>query len=148
MARKANPKESWFRSEVRHVGRLVLVGVLAVAGTSCNALDGIIKPKTLASYISGATWTHPPEGYRIVVDPSLFGRNHALDNPPRALAEALKAASPTPFTMTRKIRDSLTKQLRCHAEFAATKPRWDLEQWRPDVSYDDFVFALCNPGRP
>jgi hypothetical protein len=123
----------------------MLAGTLAGCRSPFNAL---ITHHKLASYITSASWTHPPEGYRLVVSPSLFGRNHALDNPPRALHEALKAAGHTPFRMTKKIRDSLTKQLRCHAEFAPTKTTWDLEQWRPDVSYDDFIGAFCNPGKP
>jgi hypothetical protein len=127
----------------------LLAGVLAFSLAGCRSpFSALITHHKLQSYISKAYWTHPAEGYRIVVSPTLFGRNHASDNPPLALHEALKAAGHTPFHLTPKIRASLTKQLRCHAEFAATKDTWDLEQWRPDVSYDDFIGAFCNPGKP
>jgi hypothetical protein len=134
---------------MRQLARIIVVGVLALTASACRSpFDNLITHHKLPSYIKGAYWTHPPEGYRIVVDPTLFGRNHASDNPPRALAEALADAKPAPFHMTPKIRDSLTKQMRCHAEFAQTKDRWDLEQWRPDISYDGFIAAFCNPGKP
>lgn len=134
---------------MRHANRVLLAGVLALSLAGCKSpFSALITHHKLPSYISGAYWTHPAEGYRIVVSPTDFGRNHTLDNPPRGLSEALKAAGHTPFRLTPKIRDSLTKQLRCHAEFAPTKTTWDLEQWRPDVSYDDFIAALCNPGTP
>jgi hypothetical protein len=36
----------------------------------------------------------------------------------------------------------------CHFQFAAFKSTWNLDEWRPDVSYADTVAALCNPGQP
>ena len=33
----------------------------------------------------------------------------------------------------------------CHQQFAAFKPRWNLDQWRPDVSYPATVANGCNP---
>jgi hypothetical protein len=125
---------------------LVLMATLLGCSDSLTSAAGE-RPK-IPSYISAAHWTHPIEGYRLHVTPSIYGRNHALDNPGRALTEAVGAAGKPPLRLTARVRDSLTKQLRCHAEFAATKPEWDLETWRPDVSYQAFVYALCNPGRP
>ncbi|MFT4127546.1 MAG: DUF2599 domain-containing protein [Gordonia sp. (in: high G+C Gram-positive bacteria)] len=36
-------------------------------------------------------------------------------------------------------------QLRCHWDFAPFKSPWNLDSWRPDVSYWDTVLAGCNP---
>lgn len=36
-------------------------------------------------------------------------------------------------------------QLKCHYDFAPFKVPWNLDTWRPDVSYSDTVAALCNP---
>jgi hypothetical protein len=97
------------------------------------------------SLVNAAHWEHTSLGYRLRVDPSLYGRNHALDSPPTAFRQALRAAAPTPFDLSPSVRQAMTRQLRCHAEFAATKPRWDLEAWRPDVSYVATEQTLCNP---
>lgn len=95
--------------------------------------------------MAGAEWLHPPEGYRLTVRPSRYGRLHAAADPSRALREALHAARPTPLQLTAHQHDSLLNQLRCHAVFAGLKPRWNLETWRPDVGYAATVAALCNP---
>jgi hypothetical protein len=78
--------------------------------------------------------------------PSIYGRNYAPEAVKTALAEALRAARPTPLKLTPTIRGSLYNQLRCHADFAPRKPLWDLEAWRPDIGYYRTVAALCNPG--
>lgn len=33
----------------------------------------------------------------------------------------------------------------CHLQFAPTKSTWNLDEWRPNVSYPDTVLKLCNP---
>jgi Protein of unknown function (DUF2599) len=97
------------------------------------------------SLIAGAAWVSTGLGYRLIVHPSSYGRAHAYAAPPLALAEALSAADPTPLSLTATIRHSLVDQLHCHAVFASSKPRWDLEAWRPNVGYARTVLAACNP---
>lgn len=84
-------------------------------------------------------------GFRLRVRPTLYGRNHAAQGADVALREAIIAAHPTPLTITSSIHHSLLEQLRCHAMFAAAKPTWDLETWRPDVGFTRTVLAECNP---
>jgi hypothetical protein len=98
------------------------------------------------SLIARAYWVHYPQGWRIRIMPSIYGRNHAPEAPRTALAEALRIARPTPLRLTQSVRASLLNQLRCHADFAPRKPLWDLEAWRPDVGYFKTVAAFCNPG--
>jgi uncharacterized protein DUF2599 len=95
--------------------------------------------------IARAHWTHPRKGYRLIVRPSSFGRQHADAAPARALWQAVRDARPTPLRITNSIHQSLLNQLRCHTEFAPYKPTWDLEAWRPNVGYLKTVEAECNP---
>jgi Protein of unknown function (DUF2599) len=108
-------------------------------------VGGRHPPASPPVLVAGARWQRAARGYRLRVRPSDYGRNHALSAPPTALAQALAAARPTPLPLTASIRQALTNQLRCHAEFAPTKAGWNLETWRPDVSYEKTVLALCNP---
>jgi hypothetical protein len=36
-------------------------------------------------------------------------------------------------------------QLRCHVDIAPFKSPWNLDAWRPDVSYSNVLAAACNP---
>lgn len=33
----------------------------------------------------------------------------------------------------------------CHADFARNKPQWNLEPWRPVVSWSKMISKRCNP---
>lgn len=95
--------------------------------------------------VSTAHWTQTSAGFRLHVRPSANGREHAAGHASSALNQALRAAGPRPLALTPSIRRSLTNQLKCHAVFAAEKPWWDLETWRPDVGFTATVLAACNP---
>ncbi len=41
--------------------------------------------------------------------------------------------------------ESLLGQITCHAIFAADKPVWNLESWRPSTGFADMVSSRCNP---
>lgn len=101
--------------------------------------------RTSRDLVSSATWSSTPEGNRLIVTPSLAGRRHARQFPDEALQQAIGAARPTPQRLTTHEHHSLLEQLRCHAYFAATKPTWDLEAWRPDVGFTRTIAAFCNP---
>lgn len=103
------------------------------------------EPARSHRLITTAVWLHAPEGYRLAVQPTHYGRLHAAGQVSGALTQALRRASPAPLRVSKAIRGSLDNQLRCHAVFAALKPRWDLETWRPNVGYAATVAALCNP---
>jgi hypothetical protein len=97
------------------------------------------------SLVSAVHWVHYPEGWRIEVIPSIYGRNHSPEAVGQTLAEALQL-EPVPLHLTHSMRRSLYNQLRCHADFAPRKAQWDLESWRPNVGYYRTIEALCNPG--
>lgn len=46
--------------------------------------------------------------------------------------------------------DGMRDQYICHQPIplAAVKPTWNLDEWRPNVSYVRTVSARCNPGSP
>jgi hypothetical protein len=103
------------------------------------------RPVLDRKLVATASWMQTSQGFRLRVRPTLYGRNHASQGPDVALREAIVAARPTPLTLSSSIRRSLLNQLRCHAVFAAAKPTWDLETWRPDVGFTKTVLAECNP---
>lgn len=41
--------------------------------------------------------------------------------------------------------NKLYNQYRCHYNFVSKSEEWNLEEWRPDVSYANVVLAGCNP---
>lgn len=95
--------------------------------------------------VAASAWTHPADGFRLHVHPTVFGRTVADQHSARALGQAVRLARPTPLRLTTAVTDSLRNQLRCHAMFAPHKPVWNLEAWRPDVSYTSTVLHACNP---
>jgi hypothetical protein len=48
--------------------------------------------------------------------------------------------------------DGMRDQYICHVQIvsvrAPNKPTWNLDEWRPDVSYLDTINSSCNPGGP
>jgi Protein of unknown function (DUF2599) len=95
--------------------------------------------------VATARWGSTSLGFRLRVSPTSYGRRYAVREAARALHQALTAAQPAPLTLSAAMHHSLLDQLRCHAAFAAQKPTWDLESWRPDVGYTKTVLAACNP---
>jgi hypothetical protein len=121
---------------------LVVATVAIVAGCAGTSVSRPGPPRQL---VSGATWSHTPEGYRLHVRPNLQGRLSGAVDTTTMLSESLQAAAPTPIALTHSIRSSLEDQLRCHAVFAPHKSLWNLESWRPNVGYARVVLHACNP---
>jgi Protein of unknown function (DUF2599) len=110
-----------------------------------NPVSPVPAPPGAAALVATAHWSATSAGFRLHVRPSHYGRAHAAGRPGLALEQALRAAGTRPLAITTGIRQSLTNQLACHAEFATRKPWWDLETWRPDVGLAATVLAACNP---
>ena len=80
-------------------------------------------------YVARAAWS----GQTLSVVPTRCGRRRSwLD--PRAAFRELPAEG-----------RSLYLQFRCHALFAAAKSDWDLEAYRPAVSWRELITTACNP---
>ena len=91
------------------------------------------------SALDRAEWADRLEGGRsLQVFPTAFGRSGSVAAL-EAVRQALAAAEPKAATSV------MDKQLRCHALGAPTKESWNLEPWRPDVDYLEYLLARCNP---
>jgi hypothetical protein len=80
-------------------------------------------------YVAHASWA----GQTLTVVPTRCGRRRSWLEPRAAFAELPAHGR------------SLYLQFRCHALFAAAKPAWDLEAYRPVVSWRELIAAGCNP---
>jgi hypothetical protein len=129
---------------LRHTGTSAAADRPPVRASTAAAAPTAPAPRP-RSLVRRARWQRTSQGFRLRVQPSTYGRRHAVGAAATALAEAISAAGREPVSLAASQRQALTRQLRCHAEFATTKPRWDLEAWRPDVSYAQTIIALCNP---
>jgi hypothetical protein len=90
--------------------------------------------------IHRARWIQQPQGMRLIVTPTSCGRRTAASSSAPAFAEAIRRGGRgAPHYR------SLYFQFICHANFAADKPTWDLEAWRPDVGLAATILARCNP---
>ena len=88
-----------------------------------------------------ATWAEDLEGGRsLQVVPSKWGRSGS-SGAREAVWRSTIALEPAADT------DVMGYQLRCHALGAPEKASWNLEPWRPDVSYLEYVLAKCNPTK-
>jgi len=118
--------------------RLALV--TAVLATALAAVPGARAHTWCGAQIASARWITLPEGRRLVVRPNTCGRRTATRSPKAAFAEAIRRGG-------RGAPDyrSMYWQFVCHAQFANSKPTWDLEAWRPDVGWVGTVAAGCNP---
>jgi hypothetical protein len=82
-------------------------------------------------YVAQATWS----AQTLSVVPTACGRRRSWLEPRAAFAEL-------PVEPARR---SLYLQFRCHAIFAGPKPDWDLEAYRPAVSWGELIASACNP---
>ncbi len=113
---------------------------LAVVAAAVLAVPAAHAHTWCGAQIQSARWILLPEGKRLVVRPSACGRRTATRSTRAAFAEAIRRGG-------RGAPDyrSLYWQFLCHAQFARTKPTWDLEAWRPDVGLAGTIAARCNP---
>jgi hypothetical protein len=96
----------------------------AAAGHGCHPL------------VVSATWS----AGRLSIAPSACGRRVAAKRPRRVFRAAIAAGG-----QGAPNRRSLYRQFECHVLFAPSKPRWNLEAWRPLVPWVQMVLTGCNP---
>ena len=104
------------------------------------ALFGIIAalaaPPPCQPVVTSATWN----AGRLYVAPSRCGRRVAADHPRRVFRAAIAVGG-----QGAPNRRSLYRQFRCHVIFAPAKRTWNLETWRPYVSWPEMILTGCNP---
>ena len=125
------------RAEVEAERGPVVVSLLA---RSATALPVTVTFDVATSALEKAVWADRREGGRsLPTFPTAVGRSGS-QAALVAVRAALVAAEPEAATSV------MDKQLRCHALGAPTKESWNLEPWRPDVDYMDYLLARCNPS--
>jgi hypothetical protein len=96
-------------------------------------------------YVDHTAWVHWADLSSLRVYPTAAGRQASLDyvSPDEAWSEVLRAA---PDADLPGMRD----QFVCHWQYAEFvqpgKTSWNLEPWRPVVSWSQMVDTGCNPG--
>lgn len=121
-----------------------VVGSSVVITPRTRADDGATFPVEVTlsfapTAIERVEWADDVEGGRsLQVFPTPWGRSASL---------AAGAAAWDGVVMLEPDADTdvMNKQLRCHVLGAPDKESWNLEPWRPDVGYTQYLLARCNP---
>ncbi|GHG54405.1 hypothetical protein GCM10011331_20170 [Flavimobilis marinus] len=136
------------RATAAHGGRARVatdvVGSSVVITPRTRADDGATFPVEVTvsfapTAIDRVVWADRLEGGRsLQVFPTPWGRT-ASQAAGAAAWDGLVLLAPEADT------DVMNKQLRCHLLGAPEKESWNLEPWRPDVGYTQYLLARCNP---
>lgn len=92
--------------------------------------------------IEREVWTTADGRPRLKVTPTGWGRTWRSTTLVHAAWLQVVAGEPSADSA------GMENQYRCHAEFAPTKTRFNLEPWRPAQDYLSVLLAGCNPGGP
>ena len=106
----------------------------------------VADPYLWIDLIDSAEWLQRDEGWTLSVTPTLWARANAPGYLIgvwgwNELYDKYKDVGRGINTNIGGLRD----QYICHQQFAFFKDRWNLDEWRPDVSYPATVAAGCNP---
>jgi Protein of unknown function (DUF2599) len=102
------------------------------------------------SYIHSARWDPTSRGWTLRVTPTAFARAAGI----LGLPQSYRAGVDGWKELYAKYKDrglntnlgGMRDQYICHQQIAYAKRTWNLDEWRPDVSYSATVRAGCNPG--
>lgn len=95
--------------------------------------------------ISKATWEHRSKGWTLKVSPTGWARANA----PGYLVGVAGWEELYSKYKNKGLNTNLggmRDQYICHQQFVFWKATWNLDEWRPDVSYAQTVNSKCNPG--
>ena len=130
-----------------------MVAVLATAGGLCfaPAAPAIAASGQPASftlrYAQSAVWIdepiYGPLGATLRVTPTSTARKLGLIAAYGTWNNSLAIAGVRPYS--KAVYDSLYEQLECHLVFAAYKSVYNLDAWRPKVSWATEIHSRCNP---
>lgn len=114
-----------------------------VRTTGIDPASFAATPAAAQALIDSTAWLTDPKGPRLAVFPTDYGRYDAPNSARLAAWNEVIALVPSVN------RNNMKNQFLCHFDFARVsdpdKASWNLEQWRPDVSYTATVLAGCNP---
>lgn len=89
--------------------------------------------------VAGVEWGTREGGESLAVTPSAWGRVSGQTGYALGWADVVRLEPGADTSV-------MEKQFRCHQLGAPDKATWNLEPWRPDVSYLAYVAARCNPS--
>lgn len=104
---------------------------------------------SLGSGSTGSISTEIIGGYTTTPDQGDITYHVTPTDAARSLGSLALSVDPIPEMVDKGIGDRLNiaGQLICHAVFAADKPVWNLEGFRPNVSDLEYITSQCNPAR-
>ncbi len=125
--------------------------VTQVVDTSNTAIayPVVADPYLWRDLISSARWAYHTEGWTLMVAPTGWARFNAGSYGIGKLDWNELYAKYRNSGLNTNL-GGMRDQLICHQQIVAIrsprKPTWNLDEWRPDVSYTSTVNASCNPG--
>lgn len=111
------------------IAAIALAASMILTPTMANAQSSVVEDVTVVDN---------PQGPVYQVEPTLSGGrigSSALSSDPSAELED----NGVPATR------SIVNQFICHVIFAPIKSTWNLESWRPVVSFSSMINTRCNP---
>jgi len=121
----------------------------AIATIGASAAPTLASPAQPArpaaassAHVASAVWVNTPYGASLSIMPN---STYGLGSAQAILNEALSIAGMPPYSLA--VYNSLMEQLECHISAVVKKP-YNLDTWRPSVSWVTEVADSCNPGYP
>lgn len=129
------------RVTIAALATLATIGVCATPASASPAQPA--RPSVSSSaHVASATWVNTPYGATLSIMPNA---TYGVDSAQAVLDEALSIAGMPPYSSA--VYNSLMEQLECHMSALFKKP-YDLDTWRPSVSWSTEILDSCNPGYP
>jgi Protein of unknown function (DUF2599) len=124
---------------------VAIIGVCAAPASASPAQSG--RPAAAASqtYVVSASWVTGQYGTTLTITPTNLTRLEGITAAGNVMGEALSIAGMPPYSPA--VYNSLMEQLECHL-FLLIKTPYNLDTWRPSVSWATELKDLCNPGYP
>ncbi|MEP7765519.1 DUF2599 domain-containing protein [Sanguibacter sp. 25GB23B1] len=88
--------------------------------------------------VSGVEWGVREGGTSLAVTPTAWGRASGTTGRSYGWADVVRLEPSADTTVMRN-------QFLCHVDGARQKDTWNLEPWRPDISFIGYLLARCNP---
>ena len=140
-AKDANGAEVPTKYEIRGNS---LIQVIEHRGAN-TAYPVVADPYLGFDLIDHATWAKHAEGWTFQVTPTGWARASAGGYLPGVYGWD-ELYSKYRYQGLNTNLGGMRDQYICHQQFAAFKSTWNLDEWRPDVSYAETINTSCNPG--
>lgn len=127
---------------------IAAIGATAAACVLAGAPTAAAVPGVAPPFIDHVEWAKWGDLSSLRVYPTPAGRD--LSGRPGASSQAGEAWAEVLAQDPQAEIPGMFEQFACHWQFAELvepgKVSWNLEPWRPQVSYEEMVTAGCNPG--